>query len=63
MILVDAQREQEIKRQVCDMHRKDGLQPDEVIVHDDGAITIDRRARFPWAEPITGVLRWKKGNR
>jgi hypothetical protein len=56
--LLNRDLEQSIKRQACDLYKKDNLQPDEVIVGDDGSITIDRRARYPWAKPSTGLLRW-----
>jgi hypothetical protein len=58
-LLQDAGRAQEIKRQVCEMHAADGLEPHEVLVHADGAITIDRHLKYPQAKPVTGVLRWK----
>jgi hypothetical protein len=44
--------ERDVKRQVCQAYAADGLQPDEVIVNADGTVTIDARARKPWAVPF-----------
>jgi hypothetical protein len=52
MAVLDHATEQDVKRQVCEAYRDDDLQPDEVIVGADGTVTIDRRARKPWAEPM-----------
>jgi hypothetical protein len=50
--------EQAIKRRVCEIYSGGNLEPDEVIAGRDGSITIDRRARYTWAQPLTGALRW-----
>jgi len=52
MAVLDPAIEQDVKRQVCEAYASDGLQPDEVIVNADGTVTIDRRARKPWAKPM-----------
>jgi hypothetical protein len=56
--LLNPDLEQSIKRQACELYKADNLQPDEVIVGTDGTITIDRRARYPWAKPSTSLMHW-----
>lgn len=53
------EQETKIKRLICEQAGADNIQPDEVIVHPDGGITIDRRARYPRATPLEGFYRWK----
>ena len=50
--------DREIKKIICAKYAVDDLQPDEVIVTEDGAITIDRRRRSPWARTML-VGHWK----
>ena len=43
---------QRMKQQVCDKFAEDGVTPDEVIFRADHKIVIDRRRKFPRAEPV-----------
>jgi hypothetical protein len=47
----------EIKRQACELLAADRVGPEEVTAGEDGTVILDRRARYPWAEPHV-VLRW-----
>jgi len=57
---LDPATEEAIKRQVCTWGAADGLEPDEVLLGADGSVTIDRRPRHAWAQPVTGTLRWER---
>ena len=56
---MDQATEDRIKRQVCELYAGDQLQPDEVILRDDGSVVIDRRRRYPGATPLVAGT-WRR---
>jgi hypothetical protein len=46
-----------IKAQIVAEYAADNVTADEVIVKPDGEIVLDRRARSPWAKPMT-IAKW-----
>lgn len=51
-------QKQQIRQKVADDLASDNVQPDEVVVRDDGEIVLDRRQTIPWAKPFA-IGRWK----
>lgn len=47
-----------IKQQVMDAFAEDQVRADEIELADNGEIVIDRRATYPWAQPVV-VGRWR----